>query len=52
MYLLVAVQVDENHRVIRPSVDVVRVEILSVMDALSTERADMVLDAGNPLFIG
>ena len=36
----------------RPTVDVVFMDFLPVMDALSTERADMVLDTGNLLFPG
>jgi hypothetical protein len=49
VYLLMAVQMYENHVVVLAPVYVVLVEFLSVMDALSTERADMVLDAGDPL---
>ncbi len=53
MNLLVAVQVYEDHCVARSSsVDMMRVEGLSVMDALTAERADMVLGAGDPLLPG
>ncbi len=50
VYLLVAVQVYEDHLVVLPSVDVVLVDFLSIMDALSTERTGMILDARHLLF--
>jgi len=52
VYLLVTVQVYEDNVAVLPAVDVMLVDFLSVMDALSTERADMILDAGNLLSAG
>jgi len=52
VYLLVTVQVYEDNVAVLPAVDVMLVDFLSVMDALSTERADMILVAGDLLSAG
>ena len=45
-----AVQVYEDHVVKLPTAQMMLVDLLSIMDTLSTQRANMVLAAGNPLF--